>query len=86
MPRGWLPLPGQRKALAYLYPDEDRRLLACAAVPLVYRLLYGFLAREGLSFAMLRVMPDAAQAEVPEDEAVERERETETRARTGVSG
>ena len=24
-----------------------------------------FLAREGLSFAMLRVMPDAAQAEVP---------------------
>src|ERR1051326_4111874 len=27
-----------------------------------------FLAREGLSFAMLRRMPDAAQAEVPEDE------------------
>ena len=26
-----------------------------------------FLAREGLSFAMLRVMPDMAQAEVPED-------------------
>ena len=26
-----------------------------------------FLAREGLSFAMLKVMPDAAQAEVPED-------------------
>jgi uncharacterized protein (TIRG00374 family) len=26
-----------------------------------------FLAREGLSFAMLRVMPDVAQAEVPED-------------------
>ena len=26
-----------------------------------------FLAREGVSFAMLKVMPDAAQAEVPED-------------------
>jgi uncharacterized protein (TIRG00374 family) len=28
-----------------------------------------FLAREGLSFAMLKVMPDASQAEVPEDVA-----------------
>ena len=28
-----------------------------------------FLAREGLSYAMLRVMPDASQAEVPEDQA-----------------
>ena len=28
-----------------------------------------FLAREGLSFAMLRVMPDASQADVPEDMA-----------------
>jgi hypothetical protein len=26
-----------------------------------------FLAREGLSFAMLKVMPDASQADVPED-------------------
>jgi glycosyltransferase 2 family protein len=32
-----------------------------------------FLAREGLSFAMLRHMPDAAQAEVPEEEPVRRE-------------
>ena len=30
-----------------------------------------FLAREGLSFAMLRVMPDAAQAEVPAEDAEE---------------
>jgi uncharacterized membrane protein YbhN (UPF0104 family) len=29
-----------------------------------------FLAREGLSIAMLRVMPDAAQAETPEEEPV----------------
>ena len=27
-----------------------------------------FLAREGLSFAMLKRMPDAAQAEMPEEE------------------
>jgi hypothetical protein len=26
-----------------------------------------FLAREGLSFAMLKVMPDVAQAELPDD-------------------
>ena len=30
-----------------------------------------FLAREGLSFAMLKVMPDAAQAEVPAHDAVD---------------
>ena len=33
-----------------------------------------FLAREGLSFAMLRVMPKAVQAEVPEEEQVAEER------------
>jgi uncharacterized protein (TIRG00374 family) len=33
-----------------------------------------FLAHEGLSFAMLRVMPDASQAEVPGDEDGEMER------------
>jgi uncharacterized protein (TIRG00374 family) len=32
-----------------------------------------FLAREGLSFAMLRHMPDAAQAEIPEEEPMPRE-------------
>jgi integrase len=36
-----------RKAFAYLYPEEDARLLCCSAIPLGYRLLYGFLAREG---------------------------------------
>jgi uncharacterized protein (TIRG00374 family) len=39
-----------------------------------------FLAREGLSFAMLRVMPGAEAAEVPEDEAgAEEERRTRAR-------
>jgi uncharacterized membrane protein YbhN (UPF0104 family) len=44
-----------------------------------------FLAREGLSFAMLKVMPDVVQAEVPEDqsdaEAVAEERAERARAR-----
>jgi glycosyltransferase 2 family protein len=41
-----------------------------------------FLAREGLSFAMLKVMPDAAQADVPEDEETLREREEVDAERT----
>ena len=48
LPRGFLPAVGPSKALAYLYPDEDRKLLACVAVPLAFRVLYGFLAREGM--------------------------------------
>jgi uncharacterized protein (TIRG00374 family) len=42
-----------------------------------------FLAREGLSFAMLRVMPSASQAEVPEEQEAEEgeaPRETQQRA------
>jgi hypothetical protein len=42
-----------------------------------------FLAREGLSFAMLRVMPSAAQAEMPVGEAEEPLDELE---RAGVPG
>jgi integrase len=34
--------------LACLYPDEDRRLLACTDVPFCFRLLWGFLTREGM--------------------------------------
>jgi integrase len=48
LPKGFLPKKSDPKAKAYLYPDEDAKLLACVEVPLVYRLLYGFLAREGL--------------------------------------
>jgi hypothetical protein len=40
-----------------------------------------FLAREGLSYAMLRVMPDAAQAEVPEAEDAAEEAPARARAR-----
>jgi integrase len=47
IPRGFLPKPGAAKALPWLYPDEDRKLLGCTAVPLCWRVLYGFLDREG---------------------------------------
>ncbi|HVR14658.1 MAG TPA: hypothetical protein VMS41_12800, partial [Gaiellaceae bacterium] len=48
-----------------------------------------FLAREGLSVAMLRVMPDASQAETPEDESSAAEVTPEAdpdRTRARVSG
>ena len=47
-----------------------------------------FLAREGLSFAMLRRMPDAGEAEVPEDDDEEgsSEKRAEARARARVPG
>jgi integrase len=48
IPKGFLPNKGARKALAYLYPDEDRRLLASSDVPFSFRLLWGFLTREGM--------------------------------------
>jgi integrase len=47
LPRGFLPKVTRSKATAWLYPAEDARLLACVDVPLVRRVLYGFLAREG---------------------------------------
>lgn len=48
IPKGWLPRIRDGKALECLYPDEDRKLLACVDVPLVRRLLYGFDTREGM--------------------------------------
>ena len=50
LPKGFLPKPGPDKAKSYVYPTEDAQLLACAetVVPLQRRLLYGFLAREGM--------------------------------------
>jgi integrase len=47
IPEGWLPKLGPKKAKAYLYPDEDARLLACGRIDVWWRLLYGFLHREG---------------------------------------
>jgi integrase len=54
LPRGWLPKPLPKKLWAVLYPKEDRALLAAVpsegkpGVPLCYRVLYGFLHREGM--------------------------------------
>lgn len=48
IPKGFLPRIGKGKAMTYLYPDEDRRLLASDAVPYSERLLFGVLAREGV--------------------------------------
>jgi integrase len=48
IPRGFLPKAKKRKAFSYLYPDEDRRLMACRQVPFEFRLFYGFLTREGM--------------------------------------
>ena len=51
LPRGFMPKIGKGKAKGWLYPDEDRKLLASPAVPLAWRVLYGFLDREGLRFS-----------------------------------
>jgi len=48
LPRGFLPKVRRAKATAWLYPAEDAQLLACKRVALERRVLYGFLAREGL--------------------------------------
>lgn len=48
IPRGWLPRVPDNVAKECLYPDEDRALLSCVDVPLLRRLCYGFLDREGM--------------------------------------
>lgn len=47
LPKGFLPKVGPSKAKGWLYPDEDARLLACTRIPLCWRVLYGYLHREG---------------------------------------
>ncbi len=48
LPSGFLPKVGPGKAKGWVYPDEDAKLVASDAVPLEYRVFYGFLHREGL--------------------------------------
>lgn len=50
LPKGFLPKLGPPKAKQALYPDEDAKLMACSHVPIVFRLLYGVIAREGFRF------------------------------------
>jgi len=47
LPRGFMPKVENDKAKTYVYPDEDAKLMRCAKVPLVERMFFGFLAREG---------------------------------------
>ncbi|WP_438020714.1 tyrosine-type recombinase/integrase [Sorangium sp. So ce315] len=47
LPEGFLPKVGAAKAKGWIYPDEDARLMACVDAPLCWRVLYGFLDREG---------------------------------------
>lgn len=48
LPPGFVPKRPKLKAMAWLYPDEDARLLACTGVALFWRMLWGVLAREGM--------------------------------------
>jgi integrase len=45
---GWLPKANRPKERAYLFPHEEAAVLACTRVPLVWRLFFGFCAREGV--------------------------------------
>jgi integrase len=47
LPPGWSPAPNAQKEKSYLFPKEEQKLLANRDVPLVRRLLYGFVNREG---------------------------------------
>jgi integrase len=47
IPKGLVPKAGKRRAMAYLYPDEDAKLMAHAPIPLAERAFWGFLCREG---------------------------------------
>ena len=47
LPRGWLPKPGKPPAYPYLHPADDALLLASKAVPLEWRVFWGFCDREG---------------------------------------
>lgn len=55
LPRGWLPKleAKDRKHYSCLYPREEERLLVCAEIPLVVRLFFGVLAREGMRLSEL---------------------------------
>ncbi len=48
IPKGFLPKLKKGPAKGFLFRDEEARLLACTEVPIVFRMLYGFLNREGM--------------------------------------
>ncbi|MAQ18805.1 MAG: DNA integration/recombination/inversion protein [Sandaracinus sp.] len=56
LPRGFLPKLGARKALSFLYPQEDAQLMAATHIPLEQRIFWGVLAREGMRFGEATAM------------------------------
>jgi len=48
LPKGFMPKAGKPPGFSFLYPAEEAALMACAAVPVEERLLFGFLSREGM--------------------------------------
>lgn len=48
IPKGFLPKGSKPRAMNYLFPAEDARLLACTRVDLAFRMLDGWLTREGM--------------------------------------
>lgn len=47
LPSKWLPKEGETRTLRWLYPSEDAQLMKCTDVPLWFRVLVGYLIREG---------------------------------------
>lgn len=47
LPKGFMPKVGKPPGFTYLRPSEDAALMRCKAVPLCWRVLFGFLSREG---------------------------------------
>jgi len=48
LPKGFMPKTGKPPGFSFLYPVEDAALMARTEVPIEERLLFGFLAREGM--------------------------------------
>lgn len=47
-PPGWIPLKNASKERTYLYPKEEAALMSFTALPLIWRVFFGFCAREGV--------------------------------------
>ena len=48
LPKGFMPKIGKPPGYSFLYPEEDSALLSHRDTPLPYRMLWGFLDREGM--------------------------------------
>lgn len=47
LPKNFIPQARQNRAKSFLYSEEDAELMGCTEVPLVYRVGYGLMDREG---------------------------------------